>query len=85
MSRGCARTTASRRGVTDPWVEEHGGLKERGKETKLDISLSCASLPRVQQKKKGKNPADRQWDQNQGYQPSTGSSQCDKMVGSWCL
>lgn len=46
------RTTASRRSVIDPWVEEHGGLEERGKETKLDISLSCVSQPRVQRKKK---------------------------------
>ena len=34
-------------------MEDHGGLKKRGKETKLDISL-CVPIQSIM--KKGKNP-----------------------------
>lgn len=44
VSRGCA---GSKENETGPWVEDRGSLKKREKETKLDISLSCASQPGV--------------------------------------
>ena len=34
----------SKESETASWVEEHGGLKQRGKETNLDVSLSCAGV-----------------------------------------
>lgn len=68
---------AARQSGAGQWAPDHGNLNELGKETTLDrrqqseLCMATKSLPEV-----------RQWDQNWGYQPRTGGSQCKLMMGS---